>query len=352
MRALKCTPAPLALRREALQQGAMVLESASPSPAAPKPPRIEAIDIARGAALIAMAIYHFTWDLEFFGYVEPGMTAHGGWRLFARCIASSFLFLVGVSLFLAHAKGIRWRGFLIRLAMVAGAALAISVATYIAVPGAFIFFGILHEIALASLLGLAFLRLPALVTLVAAAAVMATPFYARAEMFDHPWLWWLGLSPMDPRSNDYVPVFPWFGAVLVGIGVAKLAAHFGLLERLARLKLPRLGLLQFAGRHSLAFYLIHQPVLIGCVWLFAQVFPAATASPEVQFRESCEAQCADFRDEEFCTRYCVCMLDELEANGSAEDAFADNQSAAERAQLQNLAGICTQRTDKIMSEGG
>ncbi len=92
------------------------------------------------------------------------------------------------------AKGIRWRGFLIRLAMVAGAALAISVVTYIAVPGAFIFFGILHEIALASLLGLAFLRLPALVTLVVAAAVIAAPFYARAAMFDHPWWWWLGLS--------------------------------------------------------------------------------------------------------------------------------------------------------------
>ena len=124
-----------------------------------------------------MAIYHFTWDLEFFGYLEPGLTAHGGWKLFARCIASSFLFLVGVSLFLAHGRGIRWRGFLIRFAMVAGAALAISVVTYFAVPGAFIFFGILHEIALASLLGLAFLRLPALVTLIVAAAVIAAPFY-------------------------------------------------------------------------------------------------------------------------------------------------------------------------------
>ena len=33
--------------------------------------RIQAIDILRGIALIAMASYHFTWDLENFGYTVP-----------------------------------------------------------------------------------------------------------------------------------------------------------------------------------------------------------------------------------------------------------------------------------------
>ena len=101
---------------------------ADPQPL-PKLPRIEAIDVARGVALLAMATYHFSWDLEFFGYLEPGTTAHGALKIYARCIASSFLFLVGVSLFLAHGNGIRRRSFLIRFAMVAGAALAISLVT-------------------------------------------------------------------------------------------------------------------------------------------------------------------------------------------------------------------------------
>ena len=74
--------------------------------------RIEIIDVARGGALVAMAVYHFGWDLEFFGYMDAGTTVTGGWRLFARAIATSFLFLVGVSLFLAHEKRIRWKGFL------------------------------------------------------------------------------------------------------------------------------------------------------------------------------------------------------------------------------------------------
>src|SRR5688572_17854068 len=220
--------------------------------------RIDAIDIARGVALVAMAVYHFTWDLEFFGYAPASMTAVGGWKLFARCIASSFLFLVGVSLFLGHAKGIRWRGFLRRLAMVAGAALAISVVTYIAVPSGFIFFGILHQIALASVLGLAFLRLPTVVTLIAAAAVIAAPHYLRSEFFDAPWWWWTGLSENRLRSNDYVPVFPWFGAVLIGIAAAKIAEQTGLFARLATLRAPKWSWpLVFGGRHSLAVYLIH-----------------------------------------------------------------------------------------------
>src|SRR3954451_7604505 len=106
----------------------------------PKLPRIAAIDVARGVALVAMATYHFSWDLEFFGYLDPGTTAHGALRVSARCIASSFLFLVGVSLFLAHGNGVRWRPFLIRFAMVAGAGLAISLVTWWFVPEAFIFF--------------------------------------------------------------------------------------------------------------------------------------------------------------------------------------------------------------------
>ena len=309
--------------------------------------RIEWLDVARGVALLAMAVYHFTWDLEFFGYILPGTTGFGGWKLFARCIASSFLFLVGVSLVLAHARGIRWANFWRRFAMVAGAALAISIATYFAMPGAFIFFGILHQIALASLLGLAFLRLPAALTLLAAVAVIALPQFFRAEFFSHPALWWVGLAPTNPRSNDYVPLFPWFGAVLLGIAAARLAVDTSLTARLAALNPGRRSKpLQFLGRHSLAFYLIHQPVLIGCVWLLSQVFPAAQQTPEVGFRYTCEASCKQSRDEAFCARYCACMLDELEANGDLPKVLAGDGSAELRERVTNLAGICTATTEE------
>ena len=314
-------------------------------------PRIQSIDLARGAALVAMAIYHFTWDLEFFGYVDPGMTAQGGWKLFARCIASSFLFLVGVSLVLGHGKGIRWPSFLRRFATVAGAALAISVVTYLAVPGGFIFFGILHQIALASLLGLLFLRVPAVAILAVAAAVVAAPAFLRSPFFDHPAWWWVGLSTVNPRSNDYVPLFPWFGAVLAGMTAARFAQGTGLLNQLADIPLGKWSRpLVFAGQHSLAVYLIHQPVLIGLVWLFAFVSPASVETSHVSLRNACERTCAETRSEEFCAAYCACMLDRLERENALDSVFASEQSEAVREQVQAMAEACTSQTEGSFGE--
>lgn len=308
--------------------------------------RLEAIDFARGLALLAMAIYHFAWDLEFFGYAPPGMTAEGGWRLFARSIASSFLFLVGVSLFLAHARGFRRGPFLKRLAMVAGAAAAISLVTWLAVPGGFIFFGILHQIALASVLGLAFLRAPAWVAIVVAIAVAAAPHFLRSTFFDHPALWWVGLSSVNPHSNDYVPLFPWFAAILLGLAAAKIAAAAGLFQRLGQLSLHEWTRpLQFAGRHSLAVYLIHQPVLIACVWLFSLVAPPAQTAPDVAFTRACTAQCEETRGQEFCALYCVCVLEGLEAENRLEEIHSQSATEETAQRLQEIVQECSFQTE-------
>ena len=323
------------------------------APVQDQPRRIVAIDVVRGIALIAMASYHFTWDLENFHYTDSGLTAFGWWKIYARCIASTFLFLVGVSLFLAHGRQIRWNGFWKRFAMVAVAAIAISAVTWFITPGSFIFFGILHEIALASLLGLLFLRLPALLTLLVAAMVIAAPFYLRSAIFDHAALWWVGLSAINPRSNDYVPLFPWFGAVLIGIAATKLASTSGVLARLATLTPGRwANPLIFIGRHSLAFYLIHQPLLFGCVWLFSQIMPAPVETREVVFLKECQVSCQQQRDTEFCTSYCVCMLDTLQSEATFDRLYNGDQTPEFKAHLGELAGTCTAKTESSMMEGG
>lgn len=314
--------------------------------------RVSVIDIARGVALVAMAVYHLAWDLEFFGYSPPGTTAFGYWKLFARSIASSFLFLVGVSLVLAQANGFQWNRYWRRLAMVAVAAAVITVATWFAMPDTFIFFGILHQITLASVLGLAFLRLPPLLTLAVAVLVIAAPQFLRSDAFNHPALWWIGLSTVFPRSNDFVPLFPWFGAVLIGIGTAGLALKAGLFDKLATVQAGAWSRpLIFFGRHSLAFYLIHQPVLISLVWVFAQFFPAQVETREVTFLSSCQLSCEQSRDTEFCARYCACVLDDLQKDDAFDRVYAGEQSPMLKARVGNSTEMCSASADSDMLNG-
>jgi uncharacterized membrane protein len=229
--------------------------------------RIVAVDLARAAALCGMAVYHFTYDLELFGLIPPGTAVTGGWAVFARVVAGSFLFLAGLSLHLGHGSGLRPGPFLRRLAVVAGAALAITVATRVAMPERYIFFGILHSIAAGSVLGLAFLRLPAALTLAAAAGVVAVAWTVEGGVFDLPALAFLGLSTTPPRTMDFVPLFPWAAPLLAGIAASRLASGAGIWTRLAGWRGGAAArALGWPGRHSLLVYLLHQPVLIALIW--------------------------------------------------------------------------------------
>ena len=279
-----------------------------------KSPRYLALDSARGIALVAMAIYHFGWDLSFFGYVTSAAVNEGPWKFFARGIASSFLVLVGIGLILAHQNGIRWTGFWKRWSKIAGAALLITIATYYFTPESFIFFGILHQIAFASIAGLLFLRLQLIALIALGAVLILVAPYLKFDALNGLYMAWTGLQSSGVRSNDYVPVFPWFGAVLVGMGIGKLALNRALFDRLQNMPNNVLArCLSFLGRHSLVTYLVHQPILIAGIYVFSLIYPAQTdkAALQIQFTTSCEQSCGLEQNAERCTFYCGCVQSEL-----------------------------------------
>lgn len=301
-----------------------------PEPYAPAG-RIEVLDLARGVALFAMATYHFTWDLEFFGYIPAGSTGDGWLKIYARLIAGSFLFLAGVSLALAHGSGLRAKAFLKRLAVIVIAAAAISIATYLATPGSFIFFGILHAIALSSIIGLLFLPLPGVVAMVAGIICIGLPQLYRDDLFNSMWLYWIGLHTIPPRSNDFVPLAPWLGPFLIGLGLTKLAAKRGVVRSAAAVDTSQGALsraLRFCGRHSLAVYLVHQPVLLVLVWTYSQVQPANPADPVSAFVAECRAGCEATSETAFCERFCMCVTDDLLSQGLF-NGFADGSITIE-----------------------
>lgn len=279
--------------------------------------RLPFFDVLRGAALVAMTVYHLTWDLEFFGWLLPGTIQQAGWVIFARCIASSFLFLVGVSLVLAHGNTIRWPSFWKRFLQVTLAAAAISVATYVAFPETFIFFGILHAIALFSLLGLAFVNLAWPLVACAAITVVLISSLVEWEPFAHPLLLWVGLASEIRPSNDYVPLFPWFAATLFGIAFARMALSLGWLKPIGTVEpTPSVSRpLTFIGRHSLVYYLLHQPILLGLLWVVAALVPPDRTDG---FRYLCQQQCTQSRDAQFCRAYCGCIVGSLKRDGIFE----------------------------------
>ena len=225
--------------------------------------RIPALDLARTAAIAGMVAFHFCFDLQLFRYLPPGTTTTGFFWYHARIVAGSFLFLSGVSLWLAHGAGIRWVAFGRRWGMVAGAAVLVSVSSHWTTPQAPIHFGILHCMALTSLVALAFLRLSAAITLMVAVLVFFLPALAASPVFNTLPLVWTGLATERPLMADYVPLFPWLAPVLAGVAFAKVADGAGLWARLRHVPGRLERALSWPGQHSLAIYLLHQPLLIG-----------------------------------------------------------------------------------------
>jgi len=225
-------------------------------------PRLIGLDLLKTAALVAMVAYHFTYDLDLFGVIPRNTAITGVFWWHARLTAGSFIFLAGVSLWLAHGAGIRWPAFGTRLAKITAAAGLVTLTTHFALPGLTVFYGILHSIAVSSIIALAFLRLPALITLAIAAAVFALP-YAYSDPAFQGWLVWTGLSSIPPQTADFQPLFPWLAPMLAGVAAAKLFTRLNMWPILALPNTPLLRALAWPGKHTLVIYLIHQPILIG-----------------------------------------------------------------------------------------
>lgn len=275
--------------------------------------RIVALDVARGAAIAAMVVYHTAFDLSVNRLIPLDIVDDLYWTIFARLIAGSFLAIVGISLVLATASGFRPAAYFRRLALVAAGAAAVSLATWWFDADTFVYFGILHEIALASVLALPFLLLPPWAVAVAAVAVFAAPYVLTNPVFDAPALGFLGLSTEPGPSVDFVPVFPWFGVVLAGIIAGRVVIRMR--DQLERWQ-PENQLARataFAGRWSLAIYLVHQPVIYGLVILAANVLPPDRAVVGANYTAECRAACTTEGGgtEMSCAKLCDCVFDGL-----------------------------------------
>ncbi|MBO9459974.1 heparan-alpha-glucosaminide N-acetyltransferase [Labrenzia sp. R5_0] len=304
--------------------------------------RLAVLDLARGLAVVAMAIYHFSWDLSWFAYVDWPVAQGTGWRIFAASIAGSFLLLAGVSLDFAHHLGIRWHAFWRRLAVIIAAAAAVSLVTYFTFGDTFVRFGILHSIALSSVIALPFTRLPFVFAGLAAAFVFSLPFWAASSALDGQLWLWTGLGTPDFASVDYVPLAPWAGVTLAGVAISKIFRKINLWQTLSRLTFAnRPGrLTRFFGRHSLPVYLLHQPLLFGLVWTATQIGPEMDRSANA-FVRNCTVSCqGTIATTEICEAACGCTLEYLKSDGIWDQLLAEPENQSLRNRMSNRYSQC------------
>ncbi|GHA36968.1 membrane protein [Devosia pacifica] len=276
-------------------------------------PRYALVDVVRGVAIVGVVFYHLFWDLSYFWLIPFDVSTHPIWVAFARVLLGSFVFLAGVGLVLAHGRQIRWKAFWRRFAVIGGAAALVSIGTYLAFPETFVYFGVLHAIAVFSLLGLPFLRIPFWLTAFVGLLVIIAGVVFSAPVFTEKVWSWIGFWPVPPPTNDLVPVFPWLGVTLLGIALTRYLIDSGRLERLGNWA-PTTGPwhgLSMIGRWTLVIYLIHQLALLAIIYPLATFVFDETTSVNA-FAGTCQAGCLNTGSEAaFCTSYCACALEEV-----------------------------------------
>lgn len=233
--------------------------------------RVWWVDALRGLALLNMLAYHAMYDWVYiFGHASAWYNIWApGCHAWQQYICWSFLLLSGFSL--AFARNPRKNGLL-----VAGCAALLTAATALFMPSEAIWFGVLHLNACAVLLSWALGRwlkaIPPWAGLAGCAALFALFNQLPGGYLGFEgWriatvpsalyqanLFWLGLPDLTRfASADYFPLLPWLFLFWCGWFAArclkappKRSAPPALLRPLCAV-----------GRHTLAVYMLHQPLL-------------------------------------------------------------------------------------------
>lgn len=235
------------------------------------PDRQQFLDALRGAAVVWMTVFHFAFDLNHFGFIHQDFYRSPVWTVQRTCILSLFLFCAGFGQAIAVHAGQSWGRFWRRWVQVAGCAVVVSIGSAFMFPNSWIYFGVLHGMAVMLLVSRATASWGRWLWLAGFVMVMLGLFASPVQsLLPDPGAWnlktlnWIGLISHKPVTEDYVPLVPWLGVVWWGMATGQWALARGWTGTLevgaASLLLPRLA---WIGRWSLSWYMVHQPLLIG-----------------------------------------------------------------------------------------
>ncbi len=234
-----------------------------------KTERIHWVDSIRGLAIVLMIVFHFTFDLDFLEIFPVNMDS-GFWLVIGNFVRFTILSLVGVSLFLSHKKYTTRSNYLkrqiIRAVKLFLIALGISLATWLTFPDSYIRFGVLHLISIGIIAGALLIKNPRTLAVLMFLMLILGSVFTNIQLNTSLFLPF-GITPHGFNTLDYFPIFPWLAIVFFGIVFAHIFDIHSLLVNPK--KLPRIRILEKIGQNSLIIYLVHQPILLGGLWLIS-----------------------------------------------------------------------------------
>ncbi len=225
--------------------------------------RYSILDFIRWISVLGMIFFHANYLLEYIFQKDTIPLTDGFWNVLWYLVVTTFIFLAGfVSVLSLQRNSIDEiiQKTLKRIGMLSLLALSVTIVTYLYIPEARISWGILHFLALASLIGILTVRSWYLAFFLGI-LVFAFPYFLSLDIGSF-FLIPIGFPPRDYFSADYYPLFPWFGYYLVGQGMWYMCKKFQLLIYLDW-NISKNNFFTFLGRHALIIYMIHVPILYG-----------------------------------------------------------------------------------------
>lgn len=217
--------------------------------------RIVELDAARGIAVLCMVMIHVFSIGGKFGGME--LVWHPFFRFVKQYGGAFFVVISGICVTLGE-KNLK-RG----LAVLSCGMILTGLTVWLYLSGQedehiLIQWGVLHCLGTCMLLWSLFRKLPIGLRAALGAAMVAAGYWLRLQVHvRNPWLFPLGLRTWDFTTFDYFPLLPHFGWFLLGSCLGNLVYK----DRKPLFPSLKPGVFAFCGRHSLAIYMIHQPLL-------------------------------------------------------------------------------------------
>lgn len=238
--------------------------------------RYELLDVFRGLTLISMILYHLVWDLVYIEGMKWNWYKTDAAYLWQQSICWTFILLSGFCWSLGRHK-LR-RGLTVFLAGV-----IVSLVTCIFMPDQRILFGILTFMG-SSMLILTWTEKVWKMIPPEMGITVSFVLFLFLKPINHGYLgmkawglklpmeWYrkgdamtfLGLTDESFFSTDYFSLLPWGLLFLSGYFLYRLMEKKELLKIFSCKRLGK-GILPLLGKHSLVIYMLHQPLIYGCL---------------------------------------------------------------------------------------